>query len=397
LVLLSPDGLTLHATSSASQFAPSLSSSSPPPPLSNCATYDSELKIIHFACKSGTLTDIDNQISNPDILNKDNENDGIWLLNAGINIVHNATLFINSTDTSWLRIAADGNTAHPINVFGNLKIDSVKVTSWDPNTNNYTTSQDSAREGEDVTIGTPRPYIVIDEEATGTTDITNSEIAYLGYEAGYGAGRTGLRYESGDGSILRGNDLHHLYFGLYSRDVGGLIVENNHVHDNIVYGLDPHTGTHDMTIRNNIVHDNGAIGIICSLDCYNILIEDNEVYNNTKMGIMFSKNMYDSIARNNIVTNEKRGIVVSESHSNEIYNNTVSESGSGIDIDKESFENVIYNNTIIGIPEPSAALDIENDMVLEDNTLYSNILITATGQQIISLDEIEDEQEEDEE
>jgi mannuronan 5-epimerase len=29
-------------------------------------------------------------------------------------------------------------------------------------------------------------------------DITNSEIAYLGYEAGYGAGRTGLRYEGGD-------------------------------------------------------------------------------------------------------------------------------------------------------------------------------------------------------
>jgi mannuronan 5-epimerase len=40
--------------------------------------------------------------------------------------------------------------------------------------------------------------ITIEAGATGTMDITNSEIAYLGYEAGYGAGRTGLRYEGGD-------------------------------------------------------------------------------------------------------------------------------------------------------------------------------------------------------
>ena len=80
-----------------------------------------------------------------------------------------------------------------------LKIDSVKITSWDPTTNNYTLSPDSHRNGEDVHIGTPRPYIIVDSEATGTTDIVNSEIAYLGYESGYGGGLTGLRYEGGHG------------------------------------------------------------------------------------------------------------------------------------------------------------------------------------------------------
>ncbi|MGI0044155.1 MAG: right-handed parallel beta-helix repeat-containing protein, partial [Nitrososphaeraceae archaeon] len=197
---------------------------------------------------------------------------------------------------------ADEETAYPITVFGSLKIDSVKVTSWNPNTNNYTTSQDSHRNGEDVSIGTPRPYIVVAEDTTGTTDITNSEIAYLGYESGYGGGRTGLRYEGGDGSIIRGNNIHSLYFAFYSKGVGAMKIENNLIHDNIHYGLDPHTGTHDMIIRNNTVHDNGSIGIICSLDCYNIVIEDNKVYNNTKMGIMFSRNMFDSIARNNVVS-----------------------------------------------------------------------------------------------
>lgn len=93
--------------------------------------------------------------------------------------------------------------AHPITVSGGLKIDSVKVTSWNTNTNNYTTSQDSDRNGEDVGIGTPRPYIVVAEDTTGTTDITNSEIAYLGYESGYGGGRTGLRYKGDDDSVIR--------------------------------------------------------------------------------------------------------------------------------------------------------------------------------------------------
>ncbi|MGH9985938.1 MAG: NosD domain-containing protein, partial [Nitrososphaeraceae archaeon] len=306
-----------------------------------------------------------------------------WVLDAGITIAENATLHINSTDTSWLKIVADGGeTAYPVTVYGSLKIDSVKVTSWNPNSNNYTTSEDSDRNGEDVSIGTPRPYIVVAEDSTGTTDITNSEIAYLGYESGYGGGRTGLRYESGDGSIISGNNIHNLYFAFYSKGVGGMIIENNRIHNNIHYGLDPHTGTHDMSIKNNTVHDNGSIGIICSLDCYNIVIEDNKVYNNTKMGIMFSRNMFDSIARNNVVSSEDNGIVISESHNNEVYNNMVSDSGSGIDIDEDSIENMVYNNTIINIPDPSEALHLR-DGASEQNTLHSNILIDANGERIM--------------
>ncbi|MGH9927142.1 MAG: right-handed parallel beta-helix repeat-containing protein, partial [Nitrososphaeraceae archaeon] len=271
-----------------------------------------------------------------------------------------------------------GETVYPIHVIGSLKIDSVRISSWNPNASNYTSSLDSDRNGEDVQIGTPRPYIVVDPGATGTTDIINSEIAYLGYESGYGGGRTGLRYEGGDGSIIRGSNIHDLYFGFYSKGVGGMTLENNHIHNNIHYGLDPHTGTHDMTIRNNTVHDNGSIGIICSLDCYNITIENNTVYDNTKMGIMFSRNMTDSIARFNGVSNEDRGIVISESSDNVVYNNTVSNSGSGIDIDEDSYDNNIYNNTISDIADPEEALGIEEGAE-EQNTIYSNTLVNSNS------------------
>ena len=316
-------GTSVHASSSTDDLSsteatdsssPSSSSSSFPSTTtdSNCVTFDSEARVITITCSATDLTHVNDQLKDPDVLTRDNSFDKGWILNAGITIAQNAILYINSSDTSWLKILADEETAYPIHVSGGLKIDSVKITSWNPNTNNYTSSIDSQRDGEDVQIGTPRPYIVVDSEATGTTDITNSEIAYLGYESGYGGGRTGLRFEAGDGSLIRGNNIHDLYFGFYSKGVGGIKIEDNHVHDNIHYGLDPHTGTHDMSIKNNRVHDNGGIGIICSLDCYNITIEDNVVYNNTKMGIMFSRNMTDSVARNNDVSNEDRGIVVGD-------------------------------------------------------------------------------------
>jgi mannuronan 5-epimerase len=349
---------------------------------SGCIIYDFIKKIITITCKHANFTDIYHVVNDPTVLHREAAPDdsNVWVLNANIEVANDAILYVNSTDTSWLKILADGKNAYLIHIKGGLKIDSVKITSWNQDTNDYAATEDSDRNGQDTKVGTPRPYIVVEKEATGTTDIINSEIAYLGYEAGYGAGRTGLRYLGGDGSIIKGNNIHHLWFALYTRGVGGMVIENNYIHHNGHYGLDPHTATHDMIIRNNTVHDNGSIGIICSLDCYNITIENNKVYNNTKMGIMFSRNMYDSVARNNIVSNEDRGIVVSESHNNEIHNNTVLESGSGIDIDSKSSHNTIRDNIIVNIPSLSAIKG--QDQALKQNSLYSNAVIMSDEHRI---------------
>jgi parallel beta-helix repeat protein len=329
-----------------------------------CITYDPSTNFITVTCNSASLTDIDNQLNDNTILEKEQpqqqSNNGVWLLNAGIVVANKATLYINSTDTTWLKINADGNTEHIIEVYGNLRIDSVKITSWNPKTNDYAKipAYDEDKEPELI------PYIKVEGEATGTTDITNSELAYLNY----------LSYYAGDGSVLKGNHIHDLWFGFYSKGVGDMIIEDNHVHDNTIYGLDPHTGTHDMVIRNNVVHGNGGIGIICSLDCYNITIDGNEVYNNADSGIMFSINMYNSIARNNYVHDEAKGIFVSASHNNEIYNNTVSHSGDGIYLKSESSKNNIYDNTIINATSNGILVNTG----ASDNTFSSNTIINAT-------------------
>ncbi len=329
----------------------------------SCVTYDSSTNIISITCGSASLTDIDNQLNDDNIIAKQQQSNGIWLLNAGIIVANQATLYINSTDTSWLKINADGDTSNGIEVHGRLKVDSVKITSWDLQTNDYAKT--------DVLGKIPRPYIFVDKDATGTTDITNSELAYLGYEGDYRS--PGLRYNGGSGSLIKGNHIHHLQTGFYSDGVGDMIIEGNLVHDNAVYGLDPHTGTHDMIIRNNVVHNNGEEGLICSLDCYNITIEGNEVYSNADAGIMFSRNMYNSVARNNYVHNEVKGIFVSASNNNEVYNNTVSNSGEGIYVKAEAANNKIYDNTIIN----STSNGILVNTGAFDNTFSSNTIINA--------------------
>jgi parallel beta-helix repeat protein len=302
---------------------------------------------------------------------------GVWLLSANLVITKGATFHIDPTDTKWLKISSKVTSAkiapaYIIDVHGSLKINSVKITSWDPTTNYYAITNGSrwGQVGAGVYIfGSPRPSIVVENNATGTTDITNSEIAYLGYEEGKHKGGSGLSYYGGgDGSIIRNNDIHHIYFGLYTSGVGHMIIEKNIIRNSGHYGLDPHTGTHDMIIRNNAVYDNNGSGIICSLNCYNILIENNKVYHNAGDGIDFSRNMYNSVASNNVVYDEPTGVYVSQSHNNQIYANTISNCGTGIYINSGSTSNKIYSNTLMNSRDHAIVINGGSNA----NTLYSN-------------------------
>jgi len=353
-----------------------------------CISYDSVRRMITVSCKSATLTDIYNQLNDPAVLNKEQQRNGVWLLNANITINKGSTLTIDPTDTTWLKIIADGRTlAYGIHVLGSLKIDSVQLTSWNPKTNYYAMSNGSRESSGPATAlcgsncpiavkdklthhGAPRPYIRIESGATGTTNITNSYIGYIGYEAGWGKMTPGLQYNAGDGSVIRNNDFDHLYFGFYSVNVGNMVIENNKIHNSGHYGIDPHTGTHDMIIRNNIVYDNNGTAIICSLDCYNIRFENNIVYNNHGGGIVFSRNTTHSVARNNYVHNQATPIQVSRSHNNEVYNNIVSNTTTGISLIGDSSGNKIYNNTIMNA---QSAFSIKNTAA--NNMIYANKLI----------------------
>lgn len=390
LMIFSPVPITLYygPKDQEAMAQPNTTASSP------CINYNQSARLIIVTCTSANLSDVYNELKDPSILDIQKQrlpdhsfssSNNVWLLNANLTVSKGAVLYINSTDTSWLKIISDRTTAYNIDVHGSLKVDSVAITSWNPATNYYAISNGTRilqSSGYEVHAGSPRPFIKIDKDATGTTDITNSEIAYLGYEGGVGASVTGLTYLGGHGSILRHNNLHDLYFGFYSSNVGDMIIEGNHIYNNSKYGLDPHTGTHGMLIRNNVVNDNGGIGIICSLNCYNITIEDNQVYRNAEPGIFFSRNMYNSIARNNYVHDEATGIFISQSHDNEIYNNTISNTTNAIYVKDNSSNNNIYQNTVI-----KSANGINVKSAGNGNTVYSNTIMNGsqTGKNITDI------------
>jgi parallel beta-helix repeat protein len=360
-----------------------------------CISYNKSENIITITCKSADFADVAREITNPEILklesktiattftnNSENNDEKVWLLYASLKIQENANLNINSNDVTWLKIIPSKKSPNAIEVDGSLQVDSVKITSWSPKTNDYVYFSDAVKNDESQYKEELRPYIKVNPKATGPTIIQNSELAYLGYSCN---GCGGLTFYGGENSILKNNEIHHIYKGFYSKEMKHMLIEGNHVYGNERYGIDPHTGTYNLTIRNNTVYDNGYSGIICSLDCYNIIIEDNEVYNNGNTGkgrgIAFSINMFDSVARNNHVHHQNIGIDISgESHDNKIYNNKISNSKVGIETSEKSSNNKIYNNTL---------LNSTNGIVVKtgafDNTFHKNMIVNSTDSAILNV------------
>ena len=105
----------------------------------NCITYNSSENLISITCKNKSFADISNRLQDSGIVIQQqqqspsmNNNEKIWLLYAGIEVEKDATLDITSNDVTWLKIVPSKSTPNAIQVYGSLKIDSVKITSWNP-------------------------------------------------------------------------------------------------------------------------------------------------------------------------------------------------------------------------------------------------------------------------
>ena len=234
-----------------------------------------------------------------------------------------------------------------------------------------------------VTDGkTQRAYIVSKSGATGKMDILNSEIAYLGRDV---TGEHGLDYYGSDGSLIQNNNIHHNWRAFYSAGMGGITFTKNEVHDNLQYGVDPHSGTHDMYITYNKVYNNNH-GIICSVACYNMHIENNELYNNQKDGIFMDAGSHHSTIANNKIYNEDEGIQLPSLSYSEVFGNTITNSNYGIVIytqigsvfDQDdrctpygcvSIKNNIHDNII---KVSTTGIVIKGGA--SDNTIYSNFM-----------------------
>ncbi|TLX87656.1 MAG: hypothetical protein E6K97_08290 [Thaumarchaeota archaeon] len=301
---------------------------------SNCISYDPLTASISVACQHTNLTSLYEFLKYTDLLTKDLNK--TWILNANLIVKNGSTLFINSSDTNWLKIDSTAGDAHSIKVEGNLVIDSVKISSWDTLRNSYPIPDKGG--------AVPRSYLA-KTGGSGTIDISNSDISYLGFN---GAESFGLTYLSGSGSTLTNNKIHHLYSGFHATNsVHNITIDNNEIYNNTAHGIDSFSKTHSLLIKNNFIHHNGKNGIICSIGCYGVIFDSNKIQNNKEEGIMLNKNISNSTISNNILYNNKYQVqIYGSSNNNTVYNNSMTGGNGGIKITANSSENLINNNDI---------------------------------------------------
>jgi parallel beta-helix repeat protein len=345
-----------------------------------CIDYDQSENTITINCNASFL-DVVQTINDPDIL--DNVGEGEYILNANLEVADGVTFEMtsNGDGLQYLKIAG----ANGIVVYGKILINGVTITSWD------ISSEDVIQQNINGIIR--RGYVQF--AASEGAQIINSEFGYLGFVE---PGRRGFDLLGGGGPshdmLVRSSKFHDMWMAFYSNGAYNITVDGNEYYNNIIYSLDPHTTTHDMSITNNWIHDN-PIGPICSDRCYNILIEGNLIQDTTRAAIFFSRNMHDSIARDNHVINAETGILLSESPNNQVYNNTIEgATGEGIRLlnpeladDGVTEGNLVYDNAIsdseIGIRATRSHNNIVENITLSDNIESSEYRLLADSSLII--------------
>lgn len=311
----------------------------------------------------------------------DNQGGGVWQANASLFINRGVTLQITkASGVSWLKLRSQGGDislsaggegnynyqsfTHIRTNNGNLLIDGVKITSWDPEKQDY---------DRDVKNG--RSYLLAKYESR--MDIRNSEISYLGSADGESYGISWRDTNDTDApDVLRtrvtGEVIDSVfsfnYYGIYTYQAANMVFRGNKFHSNIGYGFDPHDYSNNFLVENNEAFNNGNHGFIISRGCNNFIFRNNKSYNNrytvsaddrNAHGFMLDPGSpnskysqvpsFENILENNQAWgNDGYGLRVLGSISNTIRLNTFSDNLQGITLERGSYANLVEGNTIKG-------------------------------------------------
>ena len=286
---------------------------------------------------------------------------GEWLLGANIQVLAGASLQITAPDVQWLKLASDPAGFVSVRALGGgLDISGSCVTSWDVTQNRVDT---------DNTDG--RSFLLARDGSQMTID--HAELRFLGYGE---VESYGLSWRTpGTGGRITDSIVSNLYYGLYTFEISGLVVQNNEFYDNQLYAIDPHTSSHDLRIEGNTVHDNGKHGIILAQDCTDSVIRNNVVYNNADHGIVLYLNSNRNVVEGNeSFDNADQGININESSNNTVRGNRVYDNhGSGVGVSLGD-DNTLEQNQVRGNQQDGVRLVTDAaHTTVRDNVIGENV------------------------
>jgi parallel beta-helix repeat protein len=341
--------------------APATAPAAPPAPAGLDAQYQPATRTIVLAAGTGvTLPALADAVNDPAALRE--VTPGEWQLGADLVVQGGAELRIAAPDVRWLKLNSDaGRFVNVTALGGRVDVSGTCVTSWDTTQNRVDTEHEDGRS-----------YLLARDGAEMSID--KAEIRYLGHG---NAESYGLSWRT-EGTVggITDSVVSHLYYGLYSYEVSGLQVTGNEFHDNVLYGIDPHTGSHDLRIERNAVHDNGKHGIILAEDCTNSVIRDNLVYRNAHHGIvLYLHSDRNVIESNETFANTAQGININESGENAVRGNRVYDNGeSGIGVTQTADGTVVEGNQIRGNQQDGVrAVSEATATTVRDNVIAENV------------------------
>ncbi|MBC8075448.1 MAG: right-handed parallel beta-helix repeat-containing protein [Chloroflexales bacterium] len=285
---------------------------------------------------------------------------GTWLLSANLTIGEDAALSVIGSAAAgaanWLQVKSTAAITPPLVItnYGYVVFRNSKLTSWD-----------TTKNAVDTYYQDGRAYYLTFEG--GRTDFYASEAAFLGYKDGEASGVAWRKCADNTNAVtgatgdIHDSDFHDNLFGMYSYQAYGIWAKNTRMHNNVLYGFDPHDYSDFFIFENNQVYDNGKHGIIFSRWCEKNIIRNNTVYNSHNHGIMLDRRTNYNFIVNNVVRNNQDGIAIFQSTDNVIAANNVYDNLTGLRInatpvpptngipdrtpDQPSLRNQVLNNT----------------------------------------------------
>jgi parallel beta-helix repeat protein len=332
----------------------------------SCINYDRVNRTINLCGGSTDLTMINRVINRSDVLN--NTSDKNWVLNANISIADGASLFINSTDTAWLKISSSPSRPHSIVAYGNLIIDGTKISSWNMNGNGEGALTSNGNESS------PRSYLLKPQLGTGQMNITNSNVSSLGFKSLKDT--WGITYYSGAGSIVENNTIQSNFRGLHlAGNVSDILVSNNTILNSTQHGLDL-LRVRDIEILDNTISSSNEHGIFCTRECEQASIRSNIISENGKSGIVLASATTDSVVEYNILQfNNGSAIALRNSSRNTVDNNIVEQNGFGVGIAQNSTNNSVVGNSISNNSATGVLLNGHS----RNNTIEKNLIQHSNG------------------
>jgi parallel beta-helix repeat (two copies) len=362
----------------------------------------------------------------------------VWELSADLVVQNGARLVLHGpalggdTGTLRLRSMSSNRSTEVVQImamYGTIDIDRTHIQSWDDMAG--APDSDPSLPAEAGSTDRGRAFIralsYLDSDGITPREsrmlINNSELDHLGY---YAAESYGVAYKArgcdhnnltvcskvGVYGSETNSHFHDNFMGTYTWGAKGLVFTNNEYDHNVMYGLDPHDVSINLTIDNNRFDYNGDHGVICSQLCDNLTITNNESDHNGMVpfmgptgdsdtpgqvhGIMIHRGVTNTVISGNYVHDQPNGagVAIFDSAGDTVTNNTVVNNKYGIRISVGSAGNHITNNTITSSSQYGVFLYKGSDLPSyttmtghPTGNVFDNNTIDGTGSNAVKLTE----------